>query len=137
MPKLNKDWKKVLSPEQYRVLREGATEAPFAGKYVDMKDSGMYSCAGCGTKLFSSDTKFESGSGWPSFYDVVNNNTVELVEDSSHGMNRVEVMCKNCGGHLGHVFDDLPAGRQVVLPPNARRCCINSCALEFSAKSEK
>lgn len=134
MPRVQKDWKKVLNPEQYKVLREGATEAPFTGKYVDMKDDGTYSCAGCEAELFTSGTKFESGSGWPSFYDVANSDAVELRDDNNHGMQRVGVACKNCGGHLGHVFDDLPAGRQADRPPNARRFCINSCALEFNSK---
>lgn len=133
MPKVNKDastrsaqdWKKILTPEQYRVLREKDTEPPFTGKYVDIKEDGVYLCAGCGAELFSSDTKFEAGSGWPSFYDVANNRTVELHEDSAHGMNRVEVTCKNCGGHLGHVFDDGPIDK------TGKRYCINSCALSF------
>lgn len=131
MSKIQKDWKKALSPDQYKILREKGTEAPFTGKYVDMKDDGMYSCAGCGAQLFSSDTKFESGSGWPSFYDVAHNDAVELHEDTAHGMNRVEVTCKNCGGHLGHLFDDGPREK------TGQRYCINSCALEFSRKSEK
>jgi len=126
-----RDWKKVLSPEQYQVLREKGTEAPFSGKYVNMKEDGTYSCSGCGTELFSSDTKFESGSGWPSFYDVSNSKAVELHEDNNHGMSRVEVVCKNCGGHLGHVFDDGPADK------TGKRYCINSCALEFSRNSGK
>lgn len=128
MPRVQKDWKKVLNPEQYKVLRERSTEAPFTGKYVDMKDDGTYSCAGCGTELFTSGTKFESGSGWPSFYEAANSKAVELHEDKAHGMNRVEVVCSNCGGHLGHVFDDGPRDK------TGKRYCINSCALEFNKK---
>ena len=123
-----RDWKNELSPEQCSVLREGATEAPFSGKYVDMKEDGMYSCAGCGSELFNSKTKFESGSGWPSFYDISNNEAVALREDKSFGMSRVEAICKTCGGHLGHVFDDGPKDK------TGTRYCINSCALEFSKK---
>lgn len=128
MPKVNKDWKQILTPEQYRILREKGTEAPFTGKYVDMKDDGMYSCAGCGAGLFSSGTKFESGSGWPSFYDVANSKAVELHDDTGHGIHRVETTCKNCGGHLGHVFDDGPVEK------TGKRYCINSCALAFTKK---
>jgi len=117
--------KKKLTPEQYHVLREKGTEPAFTGKWVKNKDNGMYTCASCGSELFSSDTKFESGTGWPSFYDAKN---VELKEDNSHGMRRVEVVCKKCGGHLGHVFDDAPK------TPTGQRFCINSCALDFKKK---
>ncbi len=125
------DWKKILSPEQYRILRESGTETPFTGKYLDMKERGVYSCAGCRAELFSSDTKYESGSGWPSFYDVANSEAVELTEDSSYGMNRVGVVCKSCGGHLGHLFDDGPSDK------TGKRYCISSCALEFSHDAAK
>ena len=121
----NTDWKKKLTPEQYRVLREKGTEPAFTGKYVNNHDTGMYHCAACGTPLFSSDTKFESGSGWPSFYEAVDNGNIELIEDSSHGMKRTEVVCKNCGGHLGHLFPDAPQ------TPTGMRYCINSAALDF------
>ncbi|RJR15064.1 peptide-methionine (R)-S-oxide reductase [Candidatus Microgenomates bacterium] len=121
----NTDWKKKLTPEQYRVLREKGTEPAFTGKYVNNHDTGMYHCAACSTPLFSSDTKFESGSGWPSFYEAVDKGNIELIEDSSHGMKRTEVVCKNCGGHLGHLFPDAPQ------TPTGMRYCINSAALDF------
>ncbi|MBI4129792.1 peptide-methionine (R)-S-oxide reductase MsrB, partial [Candidatus Roizmanbacteria bacterium] len=121
--------------EQYAVLRKKATEAPFSGKFVHHKENGRYVCAGCGANLFSSDTKFESGSGWPSFYDVVEKGTVELREDVSHGMNRTEVVCKNCGGHLGHVFHDGPTTTADGKPATGLRYCINSCALDFQKRS--
>ncbi|MEX2006709.1 MAG: peptide-methionine (R)-S-oxide reductase MsrB [Candidatus Saccharimonadales bacterium] len=127
----DEELKKKLTPEQYRILRQKGTEAPFSGKYLDHKEKGMYTCAACGVRLFSSDTKFDSGTGWPSFYDVTSSDAVKLAEDSSHGMNRVEVTCANCGSHLGHVFNDglttLPAGRQAT----GQRFCINSACLGF------
>lgn len=119
------NWKSTLTPEQYRVLREKGTEAPFTGEYVNHHEDGMYTCAGCGAALFSSDAKFDSGSGWPSFTDVIEKGNVELLSDESLGMSRTEVVCKNCGGHLGHLFDDGPAAR------GGKRFCINSCALKF------
>jgi peptide-methionine (R)-S-oxide reductase len=121
--------KKKLSPQQYAVLREKATEAPFTGKLLHNKDTGMYVCGVCGQPLFSSDTKFDSGSGWPSFYDVATKGAVKLIEDNSHGMSRTEVVCNNCGSHLGHLFHD------AYDQPTGDRFCINSAALDFKKKS--
>jgi peptide-methionine (R)-S-oxide reductase len=128
MKKDESEWKLTLSPERYKVLRQCGTEPPFTGKYVHHKENGIYVCAGCGNELFSSDTKFESGSGWPSFWDQLSNDAVERRVDKSHGMTRIEVVCKKCGGHLGHVFDDGPN-------PTGLRYCINSLSLDFK-KSE-
>jgi peptide-methionine (R)-S-oxide reductase len=114
-----------LSPELKRVAREGGTEAPFTGAYVNNHEQGMYKCAICGTELFSSDTKFDSGTGWPSFTNPSNLAHVELKEDGSHGMHRTEVVCKTCGAHLGHVFDDGPQAE------GGKRYCINSVCLDF------
>ena len=127
--KTEQEWQEELSPDQYQVLREKATEAPFTGKYVHTKDDGTYLCAGCGAELFSSDTKFESGSGWPSFTEPMNTANIELITDTSHGMVRTEVVCANCGGHLGHVFDDGPRDS------GGKRYCINSCSLDLDAKA--
>ncbi len=124
-----RELREKLSPEQYAVLREGATERPWSGKYVDEHADGAYHCAACGVVLFDSATKFESGSGWPSFTEPVVAEAVELVDDRSHGMVRTEVRCRNCGSHLGHVFDDGPADR------GGQRFCINSLALDLEARS--
>lgn len=128
MDKTDQQWKSELTPEQYHILREKGTEAPGTGKLLHNKATGDYTCAACGQVVFTSDTKFDSGSGWPSFYDVANNDAVKLVEDNSLGMARVEVECANCGGHLGHVFEDAPD------QPTGMRFCINSAALDFKEK---
>jgi len=118
-------WKEKLTPEQYHVLREKGTEQAFTGKYYNNHESGMYECAACGHRLFSSDAKFESGSGWPSFDQPANRENVKLRDDNSFFMHRTEVLCKNCGSHLGHVFDDGPS------ETTGQRYCINSCSLNF------
>ncbi|MBU0750178.1 peptide-methionine (R)-S-oxide reductase MsrB [Patescibacteria group bacterium] len=123
-------WKEKLSDEEYRVLREHGTEAPFTGKYVDTKDEGVYRCKACNAVLFSSDTKFDSGSGWPSFTDPAVAENVGTRVDDSLGMERTEVYCKNCGGHLGHVFDDGPK------EAGGKRYCINSVCLDLEKKSD-
>lgn len=128
--KSNQDWMEELSPEEYKILRQCGTEAPGTGKYYNFFEKGIYLCAGCGHELFNSNTKYSSGSGWPSFYDVIADSNVVLLEDSSHGMIRTEVRCANCGGHLGHVFTDGPE-------PTKLRYCINSIALKFENKEEE
>lgn len=117
-----------LTDAQKDVLFNKATEAPFTGKFLHHKDNGVYTCANCGAKLFDSKTKFDSGSGWPSFYDVASKGSIKLVEDLSQGMHRVEVNCAECGGHLGHIFNDAPQ------TPTGMRFCINSCSLDFRPK---
>lgn len=116
---------KKLTPEEFSVTQKGGTEAPFSGEYYNHHESGMYTCKVCGEKLFASGTKFESGSGWPSFTDPVNRENVELISDESGGMHRTEVRCKHCGAHLGHVFDDGPTDK------GGKRFCINSASLNF------
>jgi peptide-methionine (R)-S-oxide reductase len=124
IPSTEQEWRDRLSPEQYEIMRKKGTERPFTGKYVDVKDDGVYRCAGCGAELFGSDTKFESGTGWPSFTDPAVAENVELHRDTTHFMVRTEVMCAHCGSHLGHVFDDGPGA-------SGQRYCINSCALDL------
>jgi peptide-methionine (R)-S-oxide reductase len=125
--KSDAEWRELLTPAQYAVLRQQATEPPGTGQFLTEKGDGVYRCAGCGAELFRSDTKFDSGSGWPSFTEPALAESVELREDASHGMVRVEVVCRGCGGHLGHVFPDGPG-------PGGQRYCINGCALELAKK---
>lgn len=124
-------WKDKLTPEQYEVLHNKATEEPFSGTLLHNKEQGMYACAACGSPLFSAETKFDSGSGWPSFYDVVSQGAVELVPDDSHGMERTEIVCATCGGHLGHLFAD------AFSQPTGMRYCVNSVALDFKPEADK
>ncbi len=123
MPKSEKEWQEKLTPEEYAVLRKGSTEAPFSGEFVFSKEKGQYLCRACGNPLFSSDTKFESGTGWPSFYDALPG-AVKTREDLSAGMVRTEILCANCDSHLGHVFDDGPK-------PTGKRYCLNCLSLDL------
>ena len=125
--KTEQEWRDQLTPEQFEITRNKGTERPFSGKYVDTKDDGTYCCVACGNELFSSDTKFDSGTGWPSFFEPANNDAVETKDDNSMFMKRTEVLCARCGGHLGHVFDDGPE-------PTGQRFCMNSAALELDSK---
>lgn len=129
------EWENILTPEQYQVLRKRGTEAPGSGQYDKHFESGMYVCAGCGTPLFSSEAKYDSGSGWPAFVAAKEAGAVELRQDLSHGMARTEVVCKTCGGHLGHVFSDGPRELHGQ-PTKGERYCINSVSLDFKAESE-
>jgi peptide-methionine (R)-S-oxide reductase len=123
MPQSESEWREKLTPEQYQVLRQGGTERAFTGEYWNSKEEGVYRCAGCGEKLFSSETKYDSRSGWPSFYMPLADGIIDEDVDRSHGMVRTEIKCANCGGHLGHVFEDGP-------DPTGLRYCVNSAALE-------
>lgn len=127
--KTDEEWKKELSPEEYRILREKGTERAFTGKYWDHHELGTYVCAACGTKLFESDTKFDSGCGWPSYFEPIDSSRIIYNDDSSFGMKRTEVICAKCDGHLGHVFDDGP-------PPTGLRYCINSGSMKFITKEK-
>lgn len=129
LPSSDKEWKQKLGPERYKVLRQGGTERAFTGKYWDEHRSGVYRCAGCDAELFSSDTKFESGSGWPSFWEPAADDRVVTKTDNTFGMRRTEVLCANCGGHLGHVFDDGPH-------PTGLRYCMNSASLELEPRDQ-
>jgi peptide-methionine (R)-S-oxide reductase len=124
LPRSEDEWRRKLTPEQFEILRNKGTEPAFTGRYAFTKDAGVYRCAGCGAELFDASTKYESGTGWPSFWEPISRGAVELHEDRSFGMRRIEVTCARCGGHLGHVFDDGP-------DPTGERYCMNSASLEL------
>ena len=129
MNKTDEEWKKQLDPQQYKVLRKKVTEPAFTGKLLHNKEKGTYTCGGCGMELFSSESKYDSGSGWPSFWTALAKDRIEEIPDRTLGMNRIEIVCKNCGGHLGHLFDDGPQ-------PSGMRYCVNSLSLGFKKKND-
>lgn len=126
--KTDAQWRSELSPERYRVLRQAGTEPAFTGALLHNEEAGTYACGACGNELFASEKKYDSGSGWPSFYDAIDRNAVRLLDDDSHGMRRIEVRCARCGSHLGHLFDDGPQ-------PTGQRYCMNSLSLDFKKRS--
>lgn len=130
MNKTDDEWKKELDPQQYKVLRKKHTEPAFTGKLLHNKETGVYTCAGCGTELFSSESKYDSGSGWPSFWTALAKDKISEIPDRTLGMERIEIVCRNCGGHLGHLFDDGPR-------PTGMRYCVNSLSLGFKKKDNK
>ena len=129
LPSSDEEWRERLSEEEYRILREAGTEPAFSGDLLDVEGKGEFVCAGCGTALFPSETKFNSHSGWPSFWDALDDDRIDTAVDLSHGMERIEITCATCDGHLGHVFEDGP-------DPTGKRYCVNSAALEFSPEHE-
>lgn len=129
IPASEDEWKERLDEETYTILREGGTEPAFSGEYVELEDDGIFRCAGCGTKLFSSGTKYKSGSGWPSFWEAIDDDRIDTRPDRSLGKERTEILCSTCGGHLGHVFDDGPE-------PTGKRYCVNSASLDFDPETE-
>lgn len=134
--KSNEEWRQTLAPDVYHITREKGTEPAFTGMYYAVKDKGMYRCSNCGAELFSSDTKYDSGSGWPSFFAPVSEEAVKTAYDTSNGMDRTEIMCARCGAHLGHVFDDGPSDKTGLPAQASKRFCVNSMSLDFEKKEK-